>query len=73
MFVIHLILVGYYSSILCHNDGILAGPALPEMNSIWFKLWLYHKLQCGPPSLLLTRGTRLTKLPKPFKVRYIYL
>ena len=43
------------------------------MNSIWFKLWLYHKLQCGPQTILLTRGTRLTKLPKPFKVRYSYL
>ncbi|XP_019851083.1 PREDICTED: protein FAM91A1-like [Amphimedon queenslandica] len=43
------------------------GPAIPEMNSIWFKLWLYDKLKCGPPSLLLTRGTRLRTLPKPFK------
>lgn len=44
------------------------GPAIPELNTIWFKLWLYHKLKCGPPSLLLTRGTRLRTLPKPFKV-----
>jgi hypothetical protein len=43
------------------------GPAIPEMNSIWFKLWLYHILQCGPPSLLLTRGTRLRTLPEYFR------
>ncbi|XP_075227037.1 protein FAM91A1 isoform X2 [Lycorma delicatula] len=40
------------------------GPATPEVNSIWFKLFLYHKTGSGPPSLLLTRGTRVRKLPR---------
>ena len=49
----------------------LLGPAIPEMNSIWFKLWLYHRLGTGPVSLLLTRGTRLTTLPSFFRVCHL--
>ena len=45
------------------------GPAVPEMNSIWFKLWLYHRLRAGPPSLLLAKGARLRQLPPFLKVR----
>jgi len=33
------------------------GPPIPEVNSIWFKLYLYHKTSYGPLSLLLVRGT----------------
>ena len=44
------------------------GPAVAEMNGIWFKLWLYCKLGCGPPSLLLAKGNRLRKLPEFIKV-----
>ncbi|XP_078611087.1 protein FAM91A1-like [Branchiostoma floridae x Branchiostoma japonicum] len=43
------------------------GPAIPEVNSIWFKLFLYHVTGCGPPTLLLVRGTRLRRLPSVFK------
>lgn len=32
------------------------GPPIPEVNSVWFKLYLYHKTSYGPPSLLLVRG-----------------
>lgn len=46
------------------------GPAVAEMNSIWFKLWLYCKLSCGPPSLLLAKGYRLRKLPEFIKVQW---
>ena len=42
------------------------GPAIPEINSVWFKLFLYQKLKEGPPSLLLVKGTRLRKLPHIF-------
>ena len=44
------------------------GPAIAEMNSIWFKLWLYVKLGSGPISLLLAKGTRLRTLPKLIRV-----
>lgn len=43
------------------------GPAIPEVSSIWFKLYLYHKTQSGPPSLLLVKGTRIRRLPKIFQ------
>ncbi|XP_013401437.1 protein FAM91A1 [Lingula anatina] len=43
------------------------GPAIPEVNSVWFKLFLYHITGCGPPSLLLVKGTRLKRLPKVFQ------
>ncbi|XP_014670836.1 PREDICTED: protein FAM91A1-like [Priapulus caudatus] len=43
------------------------GPAIPEVNSVWFKLFIYVLTGCGPPSLLLVKGTRLSKLPKIFQ------
>ena len=44
------------------------GPAVPEVNSVWFKLFIYDQVKSGPPSLLLVKGTRLTWLPKMFEV-----
>ncbi|XP_077405636.1 protein FAM91A1 [Vanacampus margaritifer] len=44
------------------------GPAIPEVSSIWFKLYLYHLTGQGPPSLLLSKGSRLRKLPEIFQV-----
>ncbi|XP_077991150.1 protein FAM91A1-like [Glandiceps talaboti] len=43
------------------------GPAIPEVNSVWFKLYLYNLVGCGPPSLLLMKGTRLRRLPDIFQ------
>nr|XP_057903599.1 protein FAM91A1 [Doryrhamphus excisus] len=43
------------------------GPAIPEVSSIWFKLYLYHVTGQGPPSLLLSKGCRLRKLPDVFQ------
>ncbi|XP_069050921.1 protein FAM91A1 isoform X1 [Lepisosteus oculatus] len=43
------------------------GPAIPEVSSIWFKLYLYHVCGQGPPSLLLSKGSRLRKLPDIFQ------
>lgn len=39
------------------------GPAIPEVNSVWFKLFLYQLVKSGPPSLLLVKGSRLRYLP----------
>ena len=44
------------------------GPPIPEVNSIWFKLWLYEKMQAGPPSLLLVKGLRMKRIPSLFLV-----
>ena len=43
------------------------GPAIPEMNSVWFKLYLYDLIGDGPCSYLIPRGSRLTRLPETFK------
>lgn len=43
------------------------GPAIPEVNSVWFKLFLYHLTASGPPSLLLVKGTKLRRLPAIFQ------
>lgn len=43
------------------------GPAIPEVSSIWFKLYVYHLTGWGPPSLLLSKGTRLRRLPSIFQ------
>ena len=42
------------------------GPAIPELSSIWFKMYIYHVTQNGPPSLLLPKGSRPSRLPKIF-------
>lgn len=51
---------------VCSIDPYHIGPAIPEVNSLWFKLFLYHVTGSGPPSLLLSKGTRLRTLPKIF-------
>ncbi|RZF37454.1 hypothetical protein LSTR_LSTR011368 [Laodelphax striatellus] len=43
------------------------GPPTQDVNSIWFKLYLYHITGSGPSSILFTRGTRVRKLPKVLK------
>ena len=40
------------------------GPPVPEVNSVWLKMWMYSVTGCGPVSFLLVKGTRLTTLPK---------
>ncbi|KAL0598602.1 Protein FAM91A1, partial [Plecturocebus cupreus] len=47
--------------------GSHIGPAIPEVSSVWFKLYIYHITGQGPPSLLLSKGTRLRKLPNIFQ------
>lgn len=49
------------------------GPANPEVNSVWFKLFTYSLTKFGPPSLLLVKGTRLRTLPKVFRVSFSLL
>ncbi|XP_038057164.1 protein FAM91A1-like isoform X2 [Patiria miniata] len=43
------------------------GPAIPEVNSVWFKLYIYQMVQSGPPTLLLVKGMRLRYLPDIFQ------
>ncbi len=42
------------------------GPPIPEVNSVWFKLFLYELTGDGPVSLLLPKGHRLNSLPEAF-------
>ena len=39
------------------------GPTFSLLTSPWFQLALYTALGCGPPSILLPRGTRLRRVP----------
>lgn len=43
------------------------GPAIPEINSVWFKMFIYSFTKNGPESLLLPRGYRLKSLPNTFR------
>ena len=43
------------------------GPPIPEMSSLWFKMFLYDLTSDGPPSLLLAKGTRIKRFPDEFK------
>lgn len=49
------------------------GPPIPEVNSVWFKLYLYHKTCYGPPSLLLIRGNNNNKHIKYIVTCFYYL
>ena len=40
------------------------GPAIPEINSVWFKMYLYKLIGDGPASLLLPHGHKLHTLPE---------
>ncbi|XP_066149424.1 protein FAM91A1 [Euwallacea fornicatus] len=44
----------------------LLGPSNPEINSLWFRMFLYYITGYGPPSLLLAKGTELKRLPRMF-------
>ncbi len=37
------------------------------MNSAWFRLFLYELLGAGPVSLLVTKGARLRRFPRPLR------
>lgn len=43
------------------------GPASPEINTVWFKLFIYFISGYGPPSILFSKGTRLRRLPHLLK------
>ncbi|XP_039257477.2 protein FAM91A1-like [Styela clava] len=43
------------------------GPPCASVNSVWFKLYLYHMTGYGPPSLLLARGAKCCHLPSVFE------
>lgn len=42
------------------------GPSVPEVNSLWLKMYIYHMTGYGPPTLLLVKGTVLKQLPRIF-------
>ncbi|XP_048524001.1 protein FAM91A1 isoform X2 [Dendroctonus ponderosae] len=44
----------------------ILGPTHPEINSLWFRMFLYYVTGYGPPSLLLCKGTELKRLPRMF-------
>ena len=43
------------------------GSSTPEMNSFWFKLYLYQLVNDGPLGILIPHGKKLTQLPDNFK------
>lgn len=43
------------------------GPAIPELNSIWMRLYLYKIAMDGPDCQLFVRGTRVKTLPNLFR------
>mmetsp|Transcript_17051 Transcript_17051/g.23719 ORF Transcript_17051/g.23719 Transcript_17051/m.23719 type:complete len:724 (-) Transcript_17051:23-2194(-) len=43
------------------------GPTIAEVNSVWFRLFLYHRAKSGPPSILYPRGSRVKHLPQIFQ------
>ena len=48
--------ISYEVRPICDYSIPHLGPCVPDVNSIWFKLFLYHKIGYGPPSLLLIKS-----------------
>ncbi len=42
------------------------GPAIPEINSVWFKFYLYKIIGDGPASLIIPHGQKICSLPEAF-------
>ncbi len=42
------------------------GPASPDVNSVWFQLFMYSLVGSGPPSQLFPKGMRVARLPAAF-------
>ena len=53
------------------NDMLFKMFFYEQVNSVWFKMFIYHLTGCGPPSLLIVKGTKLKKLPKVFQVIFV--
>ncbi|KAL5111716.1 Protein FAM91A1 [Taenia crassiceps] len=54
------------SRVLCPDWPLILGPSIPEICSPWFRLFVACTAgNGGMPSLLLCRGTHVTKLPPP--------
>ena len=51
------------------------GPPIPEISSIWFKIFVYHVTGSGPPSLLLPKGNinHTQRVPNALLNRFILL
>lgn len=49
------------------------GPAVPEVNTLWFKLFLYHVTGYGPPSLLLVKGKHFIYYEKILQIKIIQI
>jgi hypothetical protein len=43
------------------------GPPIPEINSVWFKLFLYDLISSGPVSLLMPKQHRIAQMPRAFR------
>eukprot|EP00026_Physarum_polycephalum_P003298 Phypoly_transcript_03308.p1 GENE.Phypoly_transcript_03308~~Phypoly_transcript_03308.p1 ORF type:complete len:479 (+),score=65.73 Phypoly_transcript_03308:1029-2465(+) len=43
------------------------GDTISEVNSVWFKLFLYSTIGTGPTSMLIPKGTRLKVIPPLFQ------
>lgn len=56
----------YNSPPITCNSPYHIGPAIPEMNSVWFKFYLYELTGNGPCSVLIPKGHLLSSLPKKF-------
>eukprot|EP00108_Taenia_solium_P011334 TsM_000733600 transcript=TsM_000733600 gene=TsM_000733600 len=54
------------SRVLCPDWPLILGPPIPEICSLWFRLFVACITGSGcTPSLLLCRGTHVTRLPPP--------
>ena len=47
---------------ICSLSPPHLGPAVPEVNSLWFKLFLYHMTGYGLPTLFLIKGTKTVEI-----------
>ena len=56
------------SIVLSPPSSLLPSKCNMQMNSVWFKLFLYSTIGAGPTSMLIPKGTRLKVIPSLFQV-----
>lgn len=60
-FMVSMAPLSYEVTPICCDTLPHFGPIIPQVNSVWFKLFLYSLTNSGPTSLLMPKGKNLAE------------
>ncbi|CAL8135325.1 unnamed protein product [Orchesella dallaii] len=72
-FMVSMAPLSYEVTPICCDTLPHFGPIIPQINSVWFKLFLYSVTNSGPTSLLMPKGSILYELPEELEHSEKYL